>query len=95
MEPARRFREIEIRGKRLADLDLTCLNMRKNSGDAEKSEYVALVKWIKAVPRNEARWKPNAGLYTTTHVRASLDKQPETIDFLEREFGLDIRALVV
>ena len=36
-----------------------------------------------------------AGLYTTTHMRASLNKQPGTIDFLEREFGLDIRALVV
>lgn len=95
LEPARRFRDIEIRGKRLIDLELTCPNMRENSDDAENSEYVALVKWIKTVPRNEARWKANAGLYTTTHVRASLDKQPETIDFLDKEFGLDIRALVV
>lgn len=95
MEPARRIRDVEIGGERLLDLNLECENMGENSGNADNSEYVALVKWIKAVRRTEAKWKSHAELYTTTHVRASLDNQPVTIDFLNREFVLDIRSMVV
>ena len=57
-------------------------------------EYVALVKWIKAVRRDDAKWKPHAGLYTTTHIRASLDRQRKTKRFLERAFGVELSKLV-
>lgn len=57
-------------------------------------EYVARVKWIKAVRRDDAKWKPHAGLYTTTHIRASLDRQRRTNRFLERAFGVELSRLV-
>ena len=69
--------------------------MGDHSNNKDKSEYVALVEWIKAVPREEAKWKIKAGIYTTTHIRASLDGQPKTLEFLEKEFDLDLRELVV
>ena len=94
-EPAKKIKDVEIRGKRLLDFDLRCKSMGDHSNNKDKSEYVALVEWIKAVPREEAKWKIKAGIYTTTHIRASLDGQPKTMEFLEKEFDLDLRELVV
>jgi uncharacterized protein len=45
--------------------------MDDNIDSDEKCEYVALVKWIRSVPETEAKFR--SGIYTTTHVRASLD----------------------
>lgn len=89
------IRNICIATKRLLDLPLLCKNMDDNMSDPKKSEYVALVQWIKTFPRNQGKWKSKSGLYTTTHVRASLDGQPKTIDFVETEFGVDLKKLIV
>jgi hypothetical protein len=94
-QPARRINEVAINGRRLLDLDLSCPRMAENCDSAELSEYVALVQWIAAVTREQAKWQPKSGLYTTTHVRASLDGQPRTIAFLEQSFDVNLRALVV
>ena len=95
VEKADMIRNITIKGTRLLDLPLKCKNMSDNQNSKEKSEYVALVKWIKIFPRNQAKWKSKSGLYTTTHVRASLDGQPKTIAFIEDEFGVNLRKLIV
>jgi hypothetical protein len=94
-EAAKPISKVVIKGKPLLALDLKCPNMSDNSDNPEKSEYVALVKWIAKVPRKEAKWKTKSSLYTTQLVRASLDNQPETMDFIEREFGINLRMLVV
>ena len=88
------IRRVEINNERLLDLPLNCKDMSNNSGDTEKSEYVALVDWIASVSRQDAKWIRNSGLYTTTHVRASLDGQPKTISYLDEQFGVDLRELV-
>ena len=61
-----------------------------NASSKELCEYVATVKWIKTVERSEAKMKRKAGLYTTTHIRASLGGQPKTVAFLEDAFSLKI-----
>lgn len=94
IEPAKPVNKVIIDGKPMLTLKLKCPNLSDNSDDLEKSEYVALVRWYKTVPREEAKWKSRASLYTTTHVRASLDNQSKTVDFVGQEFGIDIRALV-
>jgi hypothetical protein len=53
--------------------------------------YVALVEWITSVPEGEAKFK--SGIYTTTHVRASLDNQPETRSYLEEAFDVSFKKL--
>ncbi len=68
--------------------------MADNVKSNDLCEYVATVNWIKAVDREHAKWKAKAGIYTTTHVRASLDGQPDTIAFLEEEFGVNVREYV-
>ena len=92
--PAQMIRAVRIGSKRLLDLKLRCKNMRDNSDSCERSEYVCLVDWLKTTQREKAKWRSTPKLYTTTHVRASLDGQPETVSFLEDQFGVEIRKIV-
>jgi hypothetical protein len=62
--------------------------------DDELSEYLVRVDWIKAVDRSEACFESNAGLYTTQHIRASLTRQPQTIAYIEKSFGINISELL-
>jgi len=94
-QKAEMIRNVYIGKKRLLDLPLRCKNMNDNMNDPERSEYVALVKWVKIFPGNQGKWKSRSGLYTTTHVRASLDGQPKTVKFVETEFSVDLKKLQV
>lgn len=78
----------------LLQKELECPNISENSNDPEKSEYVALVNWVKAVPRTEAKWKSKSGIFTSQLVRASLDGQPETVSYLESEFSVNVAELM-
>ena len=95
LEPARPIRGVKINSRQILDLDLKCSKIGENSDNPDKSEYVALVEWIKTVSRENAKWQPKSGLYTTTHVRASLDRQNQTIEFVEKEFDVNIYELIV
>lgn len=92
--PAKMIRDVQINGKRLLDLPLSCKKMDDNCNNTDLSEYVCLVKWLNTASRKDAMWRSSPKLYTTTHVRASLDGQPETISFLEQGFGVGIREII-
>ncbi len=92
---AKPIREVVVNGKPLLSQPLACENMGDNSDSDELCEYVALVEWIKYTDRKEAKWKAKSGLYTTTHVRASLEGQLETMTFLEQEFNIKFRELAI
>jgi hypothetical protein len=85
--------EVTMDGRSLLSLPLHCKGMSANRDDPDRCEYVCLVKWIKTVPREKAKWKP--GLYTTTHVRASLLRQPAAVKFIEDEFGISVSKLII
>lgn len=91
LSPATMIREVRIKGRPLLKLPLRCRKMEDNCDDAERSEYVCLVEWLASVPRDQAKWRSAPKLYTTTLVRASLDRQPETVKFIEQEFKVSIR----
>lgn len=91
---ARPIREVLVNGRPLLDHELTCSNMRRGVECDDTCEYVALVEWIRTFSEGEARWKPRSRLYTTTHVRASLEAQKETLEFIEAEFALNMRSLL-
>jgi len=93
-ERAKPIREVIVRGKPLLSCSLACANMADNAESNDLCEYVAPVRWIASVERGQAKWKAKAGLYTTTHVRASLEGQAATIDFLEAEFNVNVKSLV-
>ena len=93
-EQAKMIREVKINGKPLLQLPLR-QDMSQNSNNPELSEYVAIVDWIKCVPRNKAWWRKSPKLYTTTHIRASLDNQQATIKFIEDHFKVKIKNLII
>ena len=91
---AKMIREVFINGKSLLGLPLRCKGMSANSESETLSEYVCEIQWIKIVPREQAKRRKKPKLYTTTHVRASLEGQPETIRFIEEQFHVDINKLI-
>lgn len=95
-ERARPVREVIINGKRLLDYTLKSKTLGANAESDELSEYVATINWVSTLPRTEAKWEKKSNLFTTQLVRASLEGQPSTIKFLEKEFGIDnLYALIV
>lgn len=91
---ARMIRDVRIDGTPILNLSLRSHGMSDNSSSPEKSEYVCLVEWLKTVPREKARWRSSPKLYTTTHVRASLNGQPETVKFIEEQFNVNVEGLI-
>ena len=93
--PILEFRCID--GERISQKNLKNRGLLTNSKDTELSEWLVAVEWIKTVDRNEGKWeKATAGkekLYSTPLIRASMENQSRTIDFLNREFQLDIYEL--
>lgn len=91
---ARPYAEFRVGRKLLHQLELAQPGIASRAGDPERCEYLIEVEWIRAVPREQAKWQRNAGLFTTQLVRASLDGQPKTVGFLEQAFQLNLGALV-
>lgn len=94
LTPAQPIRDVRIDDQRLLDMPLIPPTPNHDVNDKEQCEYVCRVKWIKSVTREKAKWVSNSGLYTTPMVRASLEKQKTTTDFLEKEFGVDFKKLL-
>lgn len=85
--------QFALNKKPLSSYSLRCTNMYDNCHDAELSEYLVRVGWIKEVSKENAYWKPNAGLFTTALIRASLANQDKTLRFIEKSFKLDFAKL--
>ncbi len=77
-------------GQVLKPSQLSCPKMFEHEHDSELSEYVVAVDWIKTVTEDNAVWKPKANLFTSQLVRASLANQRPTLEFIERELGVDL-----
>lgn len=94
-ERAKPIREVVLHGKALLDHPLLCRKMSDNIKSDKLCEYVCTVTWKIAVDRSKAKWKRKSGLYTTQRIRASLQAQPKTIEFLEHEFGVDFHKMLI
>ncbi len=79
-------------GKHLKDLPLQSTGLLKNS-DNDKTEYMVKIQWIKAVSKEEAKWQKGAGLFTTQLIKASLDAQPKTLEFIKELFGVRFESI--
>jgi hypothetical protein len=91
LETAKRIRDVLIKGTPLLNLKLTATDPDHDGHDDELCEYVCLVKWLKRVPREEAKKSSAIKLFTNPQIRATLDGHPNTIRFIEREFGISIK----
>ena len=93
-EKAVKINEFTYNGKSLRDCDLKSSGMYVNS-DNDKSEYLVKIDWIKSVKRENGKWRKKYGLFTTQQIRASLQYQIKTVEFLEGEFSVDFRELLL
>lgn len=85
-------KNFKIKGKPLSYYSLETPNIFKNS-ENEKSEFLVSIDWIKSVEKKDAKWKKKSNLFTSQLVKASLENQQKTIQFLEKEFDLRFRDL--
>jgi LEM-3-like GIY-YIG domain len=92
-EHAKKVIDFKFRKKSLKNYNLEQPSIFKNS-DSKYSEYLVKIQWIKSVPANEAKWIAKSNLFTTQLIKASLEKQIETIKFLEKEFEVDFLELM-
>lgn len=58
--------------------------------DNDKSEYLAKVKWLKTVEKDSAVWDNNLRLFKPTQIKASLESQQGTLEFISEKFGIDL-----
>ncbi|MDD2411517.1 MAG: GIY-YIG nuclease family protein [Bacteroidales bacterium] len=94
IEKAVPVNSFNIDNKSLREFDLKIPNIFENS-DNEKSEFLVKIEWICAVEKSEAKWKKNSKLFTTQLIKASLDNQFQTIDFIQKEFGINIHDKLI
>jgi glycerol-3-phosphate cytidylyltransferase-like family protein len=84
----------KIKNKLLKEYKIKNPNIFENS-DNDKSDFLVKVDWICAVEKSEAKWKKNSNLFTTQLIKASLDNQIQTIDFIQKEFGININEILL
>jgi hypothetical protein len=94
IEKAVKINDFKIEGNLLNHFHLKEPNIFENN-DNEKSEYLVKVEWIKSVDSKDAKWKSKAGLFTIQAIKASLQGQRITREFLEREFNIKFEDLLL
>jgi len=62
--------------------------------DDDECEYLVAVKWIKQVPRDDARFRRRAGLFTPRRIVASLSEELKTLQYLEQQFKVNFKTLL-
>jgi len=86
--------DFKIDGKSLHQFDLKESNIFENC-DNENSEYPVKIEWIKSVDSKDAKWKSKSGLFTIQAIKASLQGQRFTREFLETEFNIKFKDLLL
>jgi len=94
VEKAVRVNDFRYNGSSLHDVTLKQPNIFENS-DNEKSEYLVKIEWIVAVKKECAKWKSKNGLFSSQLIKASLQSQPKTIEFIENEFDIDFKKILL
>jgi uncharacterized protein len=92
-EKAVRVDDFKFNGKPIRDLKLVEPFIIDNHNN-DKTEYLLKVNWKRAVDRKSAKWKKNGGLFSSQLIKASLQGQPKTIEFLEKEFEIKFLDLL-
>lgn len=93
-EKAVRVNDFRFEGKSLKEQNLIVSNIFENS-ENERSEFLVKIDWIKTVESNQAKWKSNSGLFTIQLIKASLQNQYATREFLENEFKVNFKELLL
>ncbi len=93
-EIAVKVNDFKIGDNSLHYLSLEQSNIFDNC-ENDKSEYLVKIEWIKTFEIKEAKWRSKAGLFTTQLIKASLQGQKSTREFLEVEFDIKFNDLLL
>jgi hypothetical protein len=94
VESAIQASRFKVKGRPLSTYSLSAPRMFAHPENPEKCEWVARVKWARAVDLADARFKRRSGLFTSQLVRASLSRQTKTLEFLEQSFGISLAKIL-
>jgi uncharacterized protein len=93
-EKAVRVNDFMFEGKSLKEQNLKVSKIFENSNN-EMSEFLVKIDWIKTVESSQAKWKANSGLFTIQLIKASLQNQFKTREFLEKEFDVNFKEILL
>lgn len=82
------------KNKNLNQYKIKSTGLFRNSDNNKKCDWLVGIKWIKTFPENQAMFEKNKGLFTTQLIKASLQNQEITKDFIEKEFGISFKKLL-
>lgn len=94
IEQAVRVNDFKIKGKSLNTLNLKTLGIYDNC-ESEKSEFLVKIDWVESVDKKNAKWKSKEDIFSSQLIKASLQGQPKTIGFLEKEFDINFNELML
>lgn len=77
-------RDFRYNNKSLKECPLESKYIFDNENDLDKCEYPLGIKWVKTFTKEKAKWKK--GLFSHLSIKASLNNQIETLDFITKEF---------
>ena len=93
-EKAIRVNDFKIDGRLLSQLELKVREIFDNC-DNDKSEFLVKIDWKKTFDKDQAKWKSKFGLFTSQLIKASLQGQQTTRQYLETEFDIKFKDLLL
>jgi hypothetical protein len=93
-EKAVKVNDFRVNGRSLKNMKIKEPNIYENC-DNDKSEYLVKIEWLKSVDSKNAKWKSKSGLFTSQLIKASLQGQRITRQFIEAEFNIMFNDLLL
>jgi hypothetical protein len=87
------YRRFHFRGHLLSKWKVSG-DYSHDSHNLDQCEWICGVSWIKTVPAKDAKWEANSGLFSKQMIKATLQEQRRTIDFLEDSFGVNFTRIL-
>ena len=88
------IRTYKFKNKKLDQYKLKSTGLFRNSEDDEKCDWVVGIQWIKTFPINESKFERNIKLFTTQLIKATLQNQEQTKEFIENNFNISFKKLL-
>lgn len=84
--------DFKVDDRPLSQCELVQPRTYKVEKDLKEEEHIVGIEWIKSLSRDEAVWEK--GLFSNQNVVASLERQRNTISFLEKSFDVSFDSLL-
>ncbi len=87
------IKDFKYKDKHLSECTLESTALFRNVDDKDRCDYVVGIEWKKTVTRENAKWKAKSGLFTTQLIKATLNNQPKTLEYIQSEFEINFSKI--